>query len=41
MNAPSPDLSVILPAYEEAENLIWFLPQLREILQKMGCLMKF
>ena len=36
MNASSPDLSVILPAYEEAENLVWFLPQLREILQKMG-----
>jgi len=36
MNTSAPDLSVILPAYEEAENLIWFLPQLREILQKMG-----
>lgn len=31
-----PDLSVVLPAYEEAENLAWFLPQLRGVLHKLG-----
>jgi len=37
MNAnPPPDLSVILPAYEEVENLIWFLPRLRGVLRELG-----
>jgi len=31
-----PDLSVVLPAYEEAENLVWFLPRLRGVLQDLG-----
>jgi len=31
-----PDLSVVLPAYEEAENLAWFLPQLRGVLHDLG-----
>lgn len=31
----SPDLSVVLPAYEEAENLAWFLPRLRGVLEPL------
>lgn len=31
-----PELSVILPAYEEGENLAWFLPRLRAVLGDLG-----
>jgi dolichol-phosphate mannosyltransferase len=31
-----PDLSVVLPAYEEGENLAWFLPRLRAVLGDLG-----
>lgn len=37
MNAHGgPDLSVVLPAFEEAENLAWFLPRLRGVLGDLG-----
>jgi len=32
----TPDLSVVLPAYEEGENLAWFLPRLRAVLKDLG-----
>lgn len=36
MNSPNvPELSVILPAYEEAGNLVWLLPQLRSELSAL------
>lgn len=36
MNTASPELSVILPAYEEAENLNMLLPALRGVLKGLG-----
>ncbi|HSI08250.1 MAG TPA: glycosyltransferase [Rariglobus sp.] len=36
MNTASPELSVILPAYEEAENLDMLLPALHGVLKGMG-----
>lgn len=36
MNDPSPELSVVLPAYEEAQNLNQLLPALHRVLTEMG-----
>ncbi len=32
---PKPELSIILPAYEEAENLRWLLPELKAAVEKL------
>jgi dolichol-phosphate mannosyltransferase len=36
MNTPAPDLSVVLPAYEEADNLAQLLPALNAVLAPLG-----